>query len=592
MKSAALHALTLLLLSGPIARGAGPFDEVVAERRAALHAPSADTRRRAAEALGFLRARAAAPDLVGALADTNAEVRRDAALALGWCGARSELAPLAVALDDTEWSVRQAASVALEGLTGLSLPFDALAPTAKRNEQASAWRDLLQRAPATGAPPDVLRMIDDVLPTETDLAASRPVTASSTYKGPASVVTGEEPALFWQTKNVALPQHCTIELEHTTNVGCVIVEQYGPKFCLTNCAIEVSADGTIFREVWRQTARTEPLLTARFEPVPARFVRIVSRGSENPAYPTTFYRVRIFEHAPTAAGVEARVHSIERALHGLGTFAGPDASGTIQGALMILRRVPIDPERKRLAFRAGLRSLGRIGDELAVTTLSNVFEDAYWARYAADALGECGTDAQAAMLAAAYPQYARDLAGKDPRIVPPDDRPGVRSGFDGLRVRGCIGVADGRTVGDAPLGEARGGGDRRLELPPVSAGTQIEDDDDGGRPGASSVELLGLEAPPARRLPPVDDGERITGLVVADAREFEAAADDPGDLAGPSRPVDLPEGQPYGNRAGKHQDALTGPGGAPHADEPEGVGERHAGDLEGVVAAPESAQLD
>ncbi|MBI4603892.1 MAG: HEAT repeat domain-containing protein, partial [Planctomycetes bacterium] len=132
-------------LGPPAAAGGevGPYARQVAEQGARLRSASARDRAGAAEALGFLRARAAEGGLVVALRDPQAPVRREAALALAWCGGREALEPLAAALDDGDWSVAQAARVTLENLTGMDSPFDALAAPRVRADQAAAWRERL-----------------------------------------------------------------------------------------------------------------------------------------------------------------------------------------------------------------------------------------------------------------------------------------------------------------------------------------------------------------------------------------------------------------------------------------------------------------
>ena len=118
-----------------------PYDRQVAENVAKLADASRAVRVRAVEALGFLRAYRAEAALVARLEDSAAEVRRQAALSLGWCGGRGAVVPLLAKLDDSDWLARQAAHVALCNLTGMELPFNALASASEQREQAQAWRD-------------------------------------------------------------------------------------------------------------------------------------------------------------------------------------------------------------------------------------------------------------------------------------------------------------------------------------------------------------------------------------------------------------------------------------------------------------------
>ena len=139
-----------------------PYDLQVGEQRANLSSTEASVRRRAAEALGYLRAYGVAEDLAGALDDEAEAVRRAAALSLGWCGGHPAVERLVRALDDRGWSVQQAASVALNNLTGQEFPFDALAASGTRRQQTTAWRDWWAAVPPGGEPsPEVLELVRD-----------------------------------------------------------------------------------------------------------------------------------------------------------------------------------------------------------------------------------------------------------------------------------------------------------------------------------------------------------------------------------------------------------------------------------------------
>ena len=126
---------------------------------AELESGSPPVRVRAAEALGFLRARKAEAALVSRLRDPSPFVRQQAAMALGWCGGRKAMPPLLAALDDEDWLTRQAAHVALTNLTGMEFPFDALMAPEKRAAQAKAWRQWWAAAPADRPPADVVRLL-------------------------------------------------------------------------------------------------------------------------------------------------------------------------------------------------------------------------------------------------------------------------------------------------------------------------------------------------------------------------------------------------------------------------------------------------
>ena len=94
----------------------------------------------AAQRLGLLRDRSAAPALADRLTDDRREVRVAAAMALAACGTRQSVPPLLEALDDKDPVVAQAAAVALENLTAHAEPFQPFAPASQRQPQADAWR--------------------------------------------------------------------------------------------------------------------------------------------------------------------------------------------------------------------------------------------------------------------------------------------------------------------------------------------------------------------------------------------------------------------------------------------------------------------
>jgi HEAT repeat protein len=406
-----------------------PHDYQVRSLVAELGSEEVRVRAGSAEALGFMRAYDAAGALARALEDEDAEVRRNAALSLAWCGGRGELAPLVRALDDRDWSVRQAAWVALTNLTGIEFPFDALARGAARAEQAAAWRRFAESVPPDGAPPEVLALLGAAPEGERDidLAAGCAVSASSTYKGPPSLLTDAAATGYWQTKRVPFPQHCTIDLGAERKVGCVQVDQFRADFCMTDCDISIGLDGKVFDRVW-QASETPLRLVATFEEAPARYVRVTSRGSRNPAYPTTFYRVRVYERAPKAPPGSAPGHfSIERGLRALGSFGGPGAGSRIASALdRMLARRSSDTGMK-LAVQAGIRGLGRVGDHASLAKLGSLLGSVHWARYAADALADSASDDVARALIENYPTCARDVAQRKPKTVPGDDRPGFEA---------------------------------------------------------------------------------------------------------------------------------------------------------------------
>jgi len=377
----------------------------------------------AIEALGYLRYDRDFVGLANALNDASPEVRREAALALGWCGGRLAVPELLDALEDEDWSVRQAAWVSLTNLTGMEFPFDGLATAEVRAEQVAVWKRWWATVPPEGPPAEVLAMLGTGLGRH-DFAQGCTVTASSTYKGPVSALTDPAQNKFWQTKNVPFPQHCTVDLGAVREVGCVVVEQYGRGFCMTDYELAVSADGRSFESVCRRKEPVAATLAIVFDPVKTRFVRVISHATENRTYPTTFYSVRVFAEEPDESALSSLETRCERALRALGVFGGVEhvitaiEPYTTKGA----RGMP-----EKLMVQAGIRSLGRLGGTAARGLLIDLLQHPYWARYAADALGDIGDVEAAKALIAVYPQYAMTMARKKPAKLPPDDRPGFEA---------------------------------------------------------------------------------------------------------------------------------------------------------------------
>jgi HEAT repeat protein len=399
----------------------GPYQQQVRECNHRLESGSSRERSSAAETLGFLRTYASADLLARALADPDTEVRRKAALSLGWCGRRQHIDSLLKALADSDWVVRQSAWVALTNLAGQEHPFDALADPDLRAAQIRLWSDWWRTVPADGWPKELHEGLARRPPT--DLALGGKVTASTTYKGPPSVLTGGSPGLFWQTKNVSFPQQCTIDLGLERTISCVMVEQYGKGFCMTDYALEISQDGHTFSRVLRHSERSPPTLLLSFPPQAARAVRLVSFNSENPVYPTTFYRVRVYSTVPR----DIDAYSLERNMRALGTLGGKQAVPIIGEILEPFISGTTFPRAEKRMVQAGLQALGKLGDPLALDDLLDFLDHPVWARYAADALGDLGGKPAALALIKAYPDYAVDLQRKPPRKVPIDDRPGFEA---------------------------------------------------------------------------------------------------------------------------------------------------------------------
>ena len=402
-----------------------PYAQDVADQLTALKSSSPTVRAGAAEALGHLRAYEVADALVAALGDDDATVRREAAMALAWCGSRTHVAPLLAALDDADWTVRQTAHVALENLTGMVLPFDALAAPDARTGQARQWRTWWSGV-ADGQVPKELTAALGRTTGAGNLARGCAVTVSGTYKGPPGVLTDGRRGGFWQTKNVPFPQGCTVDLGRMQTVARIVVRQYDKGFCMTDWEVSASADGRTFETVQRSKRLSPVDLSVSFPPRKARHIRITSHAAERSIYPTTFREVEVYASAstPDAAPRERVLDATLRAVRALGSLGGAGAAARLAAAVEPYRSATTGiPPIEREIVRAALRSLGRLRDPGTLTLLTDLLDNPLWARYAADALGVFGDDTAAAALIAAYPTYAESLRGKAPARTPADDRP-------------------------------------------------------------------------------------------------------------------------------------------------------------------------
>ncbi|MDY0168155.1 MAG: HEAT repeat domain-containing protein [Thermoguttaceae bacterium] len=429
LKTAFLLLAALSSLASAEDRLPSPFDRQVSERLAQLGDSSPAVRAGAAEALGFLRAYVAEASLIARLADSEPDVRRQAALALAWCGGRNAIPPLLDALDDPDWLTRQAAYVALTNLTGLELPFRATDPPAERREQTARWRAWWATVPADRPPEQVLALVGDYRG-----GRGRLIT-SSTYRGPPEVLlNGRIGPDYWQTKQVPFPQWITLDLGAPTQVGRVVVHQYGPAFVMTDYEVSVSLDNAHFETVERRQNETPVELVVDFPEQTARYVRITSYGTRNPTYPTTFFELQVYgpnraelvsPNASSRNEVGTLEWELERGLRALGVLGGAGASATI---IDVLGDAPSELPRYRPMVRAGIRSLGRLREPAGFDYLARLLdENVMYARNAADALGEFGDPRAVPLLIAAYPKYCKDLQARDPELLPRDDRMGFPS---------------------------------------------------------------------------------------------------------------------------------------------------------------------
>ncbi|MBL7186465.1 MAG: HEAT repeat domain-containing protein [Phycisphaerae bacterium] len=395
----------------------GPYARQVAEQMARLNSASEHARAGAAEALGFLRAYSAEKSLIDRLDDSSAAVRRQAAMALGWCGSRSAVGPLLDALDDADAITRQGAYVALTNLTGMELPYEAMAPGSQRAAQIRAWRRWWATVRPGRVPQEALQLLEGFR----DRPIAGSVTASSTYRGPADVLTdGLIGPGYWQTKNAPFPQWCTLELGGPRTISKVTIHQYGARFVLTDYELATSLDNKTFKAIERRKGRTPVTLVRNFRPRLARYVRLTSYASANPTYPTTLFEIQV------DGGTDAQTPSdesvtwrCERGLRALGALGG---AGATEAIMRCMGPTPPAVAEYLPMVRAGIRSLGRLQDEAGFSYLLELLDNTYWARYAADALGDFGDRRAIPALIRAYRKYGKRLDGSDPRDLPRDDK--------------------------------------------------------------------------------------------------------------------------------------------------------------------------
>jgi HEAT repeat protein len=417
-----LYVALGVLLAGASIAANDPYQQQVAEHLSRLSDDASPIRARAAEALGFLRAYDAERALIQALADESDDVRLQAAMALGWCGGRAAVEPLIEALADPAWAARQAAHVALTNLTGMEFAFDAMGTRRARSEAQQTWHTWWATVPSDRPPDEILAMLTGARA----VGFGRQVTASSTYRGPPEVLLdGQLGPEYWQTKDVPFPQWVQVDLGRVEEIDQVVVHQYGPQFVMTEYELAVSLDNVDFEVIRREKGATPVELTVRFARRPARYVRITSFASIRPLYPTTFFEIEVGASgaagSPLAGSIEWK---LERALRALGSLGGQGATDAV---LQVLGDEPTTAPRFRPAIRAGVRALGRLRDEAGLVALIRLLENPFWARHAAEALGDFGDRRAVGPLLEAYPRYAKDLSGADPVDLPRDDKMGFPS---------------------------------------------------------------------------------------------------------------------------------------------------------------------
>ena len=393
-----------------------PYASQVASSLRDLDDLDSAVRAGAAERLGFLRAYSAQDALVQCLHDDAPEVRRAAALALAWCGDRFALGPLLASLRDSDWLVRQSAHVALINLTGMEFPFDAAAIADRRREQELRWRDWLAKFNTGMASADLASLLDGPRPWHNKYR----VTASTTYKGPPSVVLdGELGPAYWQVKGVPFPQHITVDLGKPSEVNRLVIHQYGPRFVMTDYEVSISQDNESFESIVRARERSAVDLVLSLPSRSARYIRITSYGSANPLYPMTLRELEINDSGRARPVDDDLAWRYERGLRALGCLGQEGSAERIRHFLG-----PNPPSRaaQQPMVTAGIRSLGRIGDDRSVEYLIRLLDNPMWARRAAEALGDCADARAVQPLITAFARYAKRLDGENPREVPADDR--------------------------------------------------------------------------------------------------------------------------------------------------------------------------
>ena len=111
-------------------------------------------------------------------------------------------------------------------------------------------------------------------------------------------------------------------------------------------------------------------------------------------------------------------------MRALGVWGDAAATETI---LAVIGPRPATAPDSRIMISAGIRSLGRLRAEAGLQALIALLDDPFWARRAAEALGDFGERRAVQPLIAAYPRYAKQLQDQDPPDVPRDDKMGFPS---------------------------------------------------------------------------------------------------------------------------------------------------------------------
>jgi len=114
-----------------------------------------------------------------------------------------------------------------------------------------------------------------------------------------------------------------------------------------------------------------------------------------------------------------------RGVRALGALQGEGAGTALVEIIKPYCQAGTDDRHERFMVQSGIRSLGRIGSAAARQVLIDLLAQPLWARYAADALGDCPSGRACAALLKAYPLYARDAKRAPPKLLPRDDHPSL-----------------------------------------------------------------------------------------------------------------------------------------------------------------------
>ena len=420
-----LATVGLVIYSEPSYVKAGfkvsPYQFQVSQKIRQFKSPDEKVRVAAVESFGYLRDFSSSNALIPMLQDLSPLVRREAAMALGWCGNRSHLNSLIALLSDKEWTVSQAASVSLSNLTGMDFLFDSMAPVEKKSVQIRVWKAWVNQLEKNKIPQDCINLLDNSF--NPNLALHKKVKSNHTFKAfrssPSRLTDGEREQSAWLA-TPGYPKNITVDLLKIENFSCVVIHQPEIQKSLTDFAIEVSADGLRFTEVFRQKSSQEKELYVNFKAVSARYIRLVSYDSLDKSYAAAIYELEVYRESPHS-------YQTERGLRALGALSGKGATLEVIKVLapyLKSNSYVVEPDRK-IIVQAGIRALGRLRDPAGYAILVKFLDIKQFAHYAAEALSDFGDQRAVAELLSRFPKYAMSEKRERPRVVSRWDNPGL-----------------------------------------------------------------------------------------------------------------------------------------------------------------------